>query len=39
MLEDGLVAPGNFIERCDAEKPHAKKLRLLLKTELENLKY
>ena len=38
MLEDGLVAPGNFIARCHADKPHAKKLILILKTELEKKK-
>ena len=38
MLEDGLVVPGNFIARCHADKPHAKKLILLLITELEKKK-
>ena len=38
MLEDGLVVPGNFIARCHADKPHAKKLILILKTELEKKK-
>ena len=32
MLEDGLVAPRNFIARCHADKPYAKKLILILKT-------
>ena len=35
MLQDGLVALGNFIARCHAYKSHAKKLILILKTELE----
>ena len=38
MLEDGLVAPGNFTARCHADKLHAKKLILILKTELEKKK-
>ena len=38
MLEDGLVVPGKFITRCHADKPHAKKLMLILKTELEEKK-
>ena len=38
MLEDGLVAPGNLIARCHADKPHPKKLMLILKTELEKKK-
>ena len=38
MLEDGLVVPGNFIARCHANKLHAKKLTLILKTELEKKK-
>ena len=38
MLEDRLVAPGNFIGRSHADKPHAKKLILILKTEIEKKK-
>lgn len=37
-LEDGLVVPGNFIARCRADKPHAKKLITILKTELDKKK-
>ena len=33
--EFGLVVPGNFVARCRADKPHAKKLIEILKTELE----
>ena len=38
MLEDGLVALGNFITRCHVDKPCAKKLILILKTKLEKKK-
>ena len=38
MLEDRLVVVGNFIARCHANNPHAKKLVLILKTELEKKK-
>ena len=38
QLDGRLVVPGNFIARCHANKPHAKKLIDILKTELEKKK-